>query len=178
MLKLYITDLQAYNESSLVGRWVSLPKMQQELQEDIKGILECGEIDTGSSNHEEWFITDYKWEDISLFDIDEYQDIFKLNEQLQSLEDLQTYQLKSISYLIDDGIATDINDAIDKLDDVVIHENQTMKDVAYNFIQEYYDIEKLPFILSTHIDYEAVGRDMYINGNYTEKGADIFEYMG
>ena len=178
MLNLYITDLKAYNENSLVGRWVSLPKIEQELVLDVKGILECGETSTGSSNHEEWFITDYEWDEISLFDVDEYADIYKLNHQLQLLEELQTYELKSIAYLIDAGIAISIEDALEKLDDVVIHEEQTMIDVAYNFIHEYYDIDKQPYLLRTHIDYEGIARDMELEGNYTTMGSDTFEYIG
>lgn len=177
MLKIYLTDLSAYNAGSLVGRWIEVPLDEEELSTEVQEILSKGASVVGGYNHEEWFITDYEWEDISLFDIEEYQDIYKLNEQLQLLNDLESYQLKSVSYLLGNGISNDIEDAINKLDDVVIHENQTMKDVAYNFIQEYYDIDSLPFILSSHIDYDALAHDMQIECNYTVQGSDVFEYL-
>ena len=63
MLKVYITDLAAYNSGYLIGEWVTLPIEREELTNGIQQILQLGCVDCGNSEtHEEWFITDYDWE--------------------------------------------------------------------------------------------------------------------
>ena len=43
MLKIYITDLAAYNKGFLIGEWVSLPTEEKELNFKIASILKQGE---------------------------------------------------------------------------------------------------------------------------------------
>ena len=63
MLKVYITDLAAYNSRVLVEEWVSLP-MEEELSLKIKSILKAGEDECGNyEEHEEYFITDYEFDE-------------------------------------------------------------------------------------------------------------------
>lgn len=77
MLEVYITDLSAYNQGYLLGEWVTLPLEAEQLAKKIEGILYCGSslcfMENGYyEKHEEYFVTDYEWSDIDLFDIDEY----------------------------------------------------------------------------------------------------------
>ena len=98
-MKVYITDLASYNNGNLVGEWVSLPMDGEALETKINEILERGsEIDGYGEIHEEYFITDFECE---IFDIDEYTDVFKLNEQAQELEDLSDYEKSAVSFLLE-----------------------------------------------------------------------------
>ena len=103
MLKIYLTDLSAYNKGYLFGEWISLPC--DNLEEQLSKILRAGEalcfLECGYyEKHEEYFITDWEWEDVELFEINEYEDIFKLNETLFRLTSYSNYQLKAIRFLL------------------------------------------------------------------------------
>lgn len=178
MLEVFITDLAAYNEGNLVGRWFKLPVSEEKLSQAISEVLAEGEEVCGTTNHEEYFLTDWEWEDHELFDIGEYSSLYEVNEQLKQLEDKTEYELKAIAFLLSEGIVTDIEDAIAKADDVRIYENQTMEDIAYDLIQECYNIHELSPLIANHIDYEGIGRELEYGGNYYEIGNDIYEYVG
>ena len=179
MLKVYITDLASYNSGALIGEWVSLPCEVEELTSAINGILTIGAIAVGDSIHEEWFITDFDWDDVDLFSIEEYEDIYKLNSNLQLIEDATTTNLKAIKFLLENGIATDIEDAVSKSDDVIIHELTDMTSIAYDLMEELYGVDyKLPSLIANNIDYEAIGRELELDGNYFVIDDDVYEYVG
>ena len=182
MLKIYITDLAAYNKGFLIGDWISLPISDDELSEAINKIIRGGEaicaIEYAYEKHEEYFITDWEWEEeIELLDVEEYSNPYTLNKQLQLIEEHGAEDcLKELSFLLSQGYATDVNDALEKLDNVILHENQSMTDVAYELIQECYNLDSIPSIVANYINYEAVARDLEIEGNYTVINADVIEY--
>ncbi len=177
MLNIYLTDLAAYNSGYLIGKWISLPMDSNELQEQIKEVLTLGEAETKES-HEEWFITDYEWQNIDLWSIEEYEDIFELNDNLDLLKDCSTTQLKAIRFLLTEQITLDVEDAFYRSDDVIIHESTSMEDIAYELMQESYGVDKLPTIISNNIDYYSIGQDLELDGNYTVIDADVYEYIG
>ena len=178
MLKVYITDLASYNSGALIGEWFSLPCDEEELTLKIKQILTLGAKAVGDRYHEEWFITDYEWEDVNLFAVEEYEDIYKLNSNLGLIEDATSHNLKAIKFLLENGMATDVEDAVSKSGDVIIHENQNMEDMAYELMEELYGVDKLPSIISNNINYESIARDLEIDGNYFVIDDDIYEYVG
>ena len=181
MLKIYLTDLSAYNKGYLFGEWISLPC--DNLEEQLSKILRAGEamcfIEEGYFElHEEYFITDWEWEDVELFEINEYEDIFKLNETLFRLTSYSNYQLKAIRFLLLEQIVKTIDDALDKADDVIIYENQTLSDIAFDIVNESYELDKLPTLITAHIDYEGIARDLELDGNFTIIDNDVYEYHG
>jgi antirestriction protein len=178
MLDIFLTDLQSYNEGDLVGTWLTLPCKEYELNLALNTILCEGEVISGSEDHEEYFITDWDWNELHLFEIDEYEDIYTLNSSLQQLETLPSYQLKAISFLLSESITLDIEDAINRSEDVIIHEAQSLEDVAYHLIQECYNIHELSPLIANHIDYEGIARELEYDGNYTELVGDVYEYIG
>lgn len=178
MLKVYITDLASYNSGALIGEWFSLPCDEEELTLKIKQILTLGAKAVGDTIHEELFITDYDWEDVNLFAVDEYEDIYKLNSNLGLIEDATSHNLKAIKFLLENGMATNVEDAVTKSDDVIIHELTDMTSIAYDLMEELYGVDKLPSIISNNIDYEAIGRDLEIDGNYFVIDDDVYEYVG
>ena len=75
-MKAFITNLGKYNEGELVGKWISLPISEEELEEVLK---EIGIND----EYEEYFFTDYEIDaDIRL---GEYESIETLNELAEKL---------------------------------------------------------------------------------------------
>lgn len=181
MLKIYLTDLAAYNKGYLFGEWISLPCSN--LDETLSKILRAGEalsyLECGYfEKHEEYFITDWEWEDVELFEINEYENIFSLNETLFRLEEFNQSDLKAIAFLLSEQIASNLEDAISKADDVIIYENQTLSDVAFDLVNDCYDLVKLPSLIANHIDYDAIARDLELEGNFTVIGNDVYEYCG
>ncbi|WP_193315039.1 antirestriction protein ArdA [Poseidonibacter ostreae] len=183
MLKVYITDLSCYNKGFLIGEWISLPMSDDELSESIDKILLGGEaicaIEYGYEKHEEYFITDWEWEDIEMFKIEEYSNVFTLNKQLQLIEDQASNKQKEIAFLLNEGYANNVEDALCKVDDVIVYENQSMKDIAFNLMDELYGVDyKLPPIIANNIDYDGIAYELEISGNYTIVLDDIIEYIG
>mgnify|MGYP000594870433 CR=1 FL=1 len=178
MLKVYITDLAAFNSGVLVGKWITLPLTDQELNTVISEVLSEGETAVDGENHEEWFITDYEWEDIDLFSIDEYENIFELSNKLEALQYLTDENLKAVKFILDEQFTYDIEDAILRADDVTIHEDQCLVDIAYDLMEESYGIDKLPSIISSNIDYEGIASELDMSGTYWEIDNDVYEYIG
>lgn len=179
MLNIYLTDLQAYNEGHLVGKWITLPLTPFELSQAISEVLNEGEFYSGTDNHEEYFITDWDYANFEFNDIEEYTDVYKLNEELQELRFKTDSELKAIEFLLQHQLALDIEDAISKVDDVRVYENQSMEDVAFDLIQELYDADvQLPSIIANNIDYEGIARELEYDNTYYEVGNDVFEYIG
>lgn len=181
MLHIFLTDLAAYNKGYLYGKWITLPC--DNLQEEVESILKAGEElclrkCSYYEEHEEWFITDYEWKNVALFDIDEYSDIYKLNQEMNLLDGLDKDTLKAIAFLLQQNIVTTLDDALNGVDDVIVHSGQTLTDVAYELIQECYEVDKLPSIISNNIDYKAIANELRHDGRYFEQQFDVIEYIG
>jgi antirestriction protein len=178
MLQVYLTDLAAYNAGSLVGRWVQLPVTGFELSQAISEVLTEGEQLTGEENHEEWFITDYEWDNIDLKEIEEYEDIYHLNDELKLLVDLDKDKLKAVKFLLGEGITVDIEDAVSRAEDVTIHHNYSMEDIAHDLIKSCYNLKDIPDLIANNIDYDGIARDLEHDGIYWEIDGDVYEYIG
>ena len=173
MIKIYLTDLAAYNNGFLVGKWIELPMEETELNEKLQNILKrggeiCNEI------HEEYFITDFESD---ILNIDEYLNIYDLNNKAQKLSELNDYELKIAKFLLNECLVSNIEEAIENIENVTLYENQTMQDLAYELVEELYYTDSLPALISSHIDYEGIARDLEMEGRYYEIEGDIYEYI-
>ena len=176
MLEIYLSDLQSYNEGHLVGKWIKLPLTPFELSQALSEVLTEGESISGSEDHEEYFITDWEWSSHEFYDIDEYHNIYQLNEELQDLQYKPEHELKAIAFLLQNQLATDVADAISKADDVHVYENQTMEDIAYDLMQDCYQADLLPSIIANNINYEGIAKELEYDGTYYEVGSDVYQY--
>lgn len=174
-MEIYITDLAAYNAGHLIGEWVALPMDEDDLKAKITEILSTGAKVCGDGEHEELFITDYECQFMRL---NEYDNIEKLNEIAEAVDGLQEHELKAIRFLMDNNLVNDLEEAIERYENVIIHEDATMEDLAYEFVNECYNLDSLPSIIANNIDYEAIGREMEMDGRYFEEDGDIYEYLG
>lgn len=172
MLDVFITDLAAYNNGYLIGEWVSLPLDTAKLTYKIREILVEGQLQCKSTqHHEEWFITDYEWaEGTSLFTVDEYADVFALNDIVEELSLLGDYELLQVQYLLYEGY--EIRYSLDNHDDVTIYDyrsSSSFKDVYELLAEDLVDegcFGEIPANLIHYIDYSAIGRDLSFD--YTE----------
>jgi len=176
-MRVFITDLEAYNNGELVGGWYNLPMDEDLLAESIEDVLREGKnICNDTHYHEEYFITDYECD---YMEIGEYDNLNKLNEIAEAMEDIDEDGVKAINFLMDNHLVKDIYEAIESYEDNVrIYEDSTMEDIAYDFIEQCYNLDDIPSIISNNIDYEQIGRELEIGGCFYKVGSDIYEYIG
>ena len=153
--RIFLTDLAAYNEGKLIGKWIDLPC--DNLNEELQNILQ--------RDNEEYFITD--WES-DVLEIGEYSDIFLLNAQAEQTELLDESDKKKIKYLIDYNGAT-FEEAIEIYEDVELYEDMNMIELAEMFIDETWEV---PEHLVNYIDTDKFAYDL--SYDYTEIDNDVF----
>ena len=164
-MKIFITNLAKYNEGILTGEWVSLPMDEMKLQSKINNIL-------GSC--EEFFISDYETPII----IGEYDNISDLNEFAEKLDDIQERDevIEALSKdVLGDGYSRDeMFRILSEREYYVVNDVWTESDLAIKVEESF-----LPFDYqaaetagaSGYIDWDAVGRDMIMDGwNITGRG--------
>ena len=162
-MELYITDLQSYNEGHLVGKWIKLPLTAFELSQAISEVLNEGEFECDSEDHEEIFITDYESELL----IGEYDDIYRLNELAEAIDNFSDDDLLKLKFLshegynerecIDNGLDTYEVDIYDYRSDTSF--TDTFELLAQDFIDEGL-FGEIPKSLVYYIDYSAIARDL------------------
>jgi hypothetical protein len=148
---------------------------EDDLKVKIDEILSIGAEACGDDNHDEIFLTDYECD---FMEIGEYDNSFKLNEIAEQADGLNDHEVRMVSFLLRNGLVSNFEEALEKYEDVIIHENSTMQDVAYDFIDGFYNLKDLPPIIANAIDYEKIGRELSYNGRYFEEDGDIYEYFG
>jgi len=176
-MRIYITDLEAYNNGHLVGSWYELPMSKEELMKAIQNELQKGQqVCEHTHAHEEYFISDFECDYMK---IGEYDRLDELNEIAQKMEELDKNEKIAVKMLLENYIVNSIDEAIKNLENMICTGGNSMEDIAYNYIEESGLLQKIPENLLGYFDYEALGRDMEINGSYFGDDEGIFwEYIG
>lgn len=175
-MKIFITDLEAYNNGFLVGNWYTLPMTNDELAEAIENELHNGRnLCKHTHHHEEYFISDYE---CSYMKIEEYSDIYKLNEIAQQIESWDENDTMKFEILVSEGYSLDeiMANGIDYYEiEIFDFRNAKRLTCAYEQLAEQFVDEGLfgniPIALQSYIDYEAISRDLRYD--YSEYDTDI-----
>ena len=157
-IRLWIGNLGKYNEGELIGEWFDLPCDMEEVAERI-GLNE---------EYEEWQINDFET-NISGLSIHHYDNVEKLNEFAEQLEQLEDHELVIANAYIQEFGIDEFMSNIDSFSDdaIVFHDCNDMSDVAYQWYEESGQLAELEkYINSSYIDFEAIGRDMAFDGTY------------
>lgn len=155
MLKIFITSLQAYNNGELKGEWVSLPN------DNIEEI--CNKIKV--NEYDELFITDFDT-DLNI-QINEFDNIEKLNKLAEQIEELDEYELLGLNAYLENG--ENVEDAIEHATDIIVYDNcSSMEDVAYQYAEESGLIDEIPENLQCYFDYKKLARDMEIENTFID----------
>jgi len=174
-MDVFLTDMASFH-SYLIGERISLPLEEDELRRTIKRILKRGEeaCDNGSI-HEEYFLTD--WEGEEFFQVGEYTNVYELNKEVAYFEelDLDDSQKKCVSFLMSENIVSNLDEALEKYGDVLIYEDMSFLDLAYEIIDEQGILEGQSQFVSNYFDYEAFASDLELD-QYTAIDGDIFYY--
>lgn len=166
MIRVYVGNLGAYNRDFMIGKWIELPMEDEDLRKSISSIL--------SPVDEEYAIFD---SECDFFKISEYDDIFKINEKAQLLEDLKEYELKELKAISE--YIPNFNEALDILKSqnyTYIADVSNEKELGEYVVSNGLFGISIPEALSNYIDYESIGRDWANDYNFTDDGGAICLY--
>lgn len=158
----FLTDLAAYNSGQLAGKWVYLNELSslEELQEVVSKFQEQRGI-------EEWFCSDTNF----LPDLGECPNLEKMwfvhSQYEEHGQDLVNAFLDCYG--------------LDDLTENVIAEHfqgefESLEEYAENLFEEMGVLKGVPEIVSRHIDFESVSRDLQYGGDitYSRQGGKYF----
>ena len=158
MIKIFISNLKEYNNGKIIGEWVSLPC--EGLEEVLNKISNNG--------NDELFISDYET-DISNLKISEYDDILQLNEIAEEIDNLSDDEVIALQAYLEQY--NDIEQALEEVRQGnyrIYYNCDNMEDVAYQVVNDCGLLDGAPEELKVYFDYEAYGRDLSINGTFTQ----------
>ncbi|EOZ5987589.1 antirestriction protein ArdA [Enterococcus faecium] len=164
-MQVYISNLGKYNEGELVGAWFQPPISFDEVKEKI-GLNE---------QYEEYAIHDYELP----FEIDEYTPISEINRLCALVETIEETPIYKDLHEIQGMWFSSLEELIEHKDDIIYYSDcDSMEDVAAYYIEETGQLGEIPSNLQNYIDYQALGRDMEIEGNFLVTSHGVFEYVG
>jgi len=168
--KIAVEDWGLYNEGILCCKWWDSNASYEEIETYYK--LKRKYLASSCDPDEvELFIADYE----TPFKCSEHDNIEDILDRLNELYALDDDDITKLTFLMEHQ-GLDFDEALHNYDDVVIYENSTMEDIAIEFVDSCYNLEDMMGSLSRYFDYEALGRDMEIEGNFTNINGDIYEY--
>lgn len=153
-IRLYIADLDAYNNGRLKGEWVDLPLDEDELTRIVHKHSHNGQQDHA--------IHDYE----APFRVEEFSNPWEINEFAQALADVN--EREDVIEIILRGMDSR-EDALRVLQNGayrVWDQCDTMKDVASAVIDEGDQLDTMPEFLQQFFDYEEYGRYLAMEGTF------------
>ena len=157
-MRVYVANLGKYNEGELVGAWFEPPIDYDEMAERI-GL---------NSRYEEYAIHVSELP----FDIDEYTSIEEVNRLCEMVSDLPEYIQDNLKEL--QGYFSSIEELCDHQDDIIYYPGcEDMTGVARFMVED--GALEVPEHLLDYFDYEAYGRDLYLEGNFVITRDGVFE---
>lgn len=170
-IKVALTNLGKYNEGELSYVWLDLPASDEELTKALEAI----EV-APNSEYEEYFITDYE----APFQIGEYESLTKLNEMAEEMDELSGEELSIIEAYMEE-VNNDYEEAMETINGgeySIYHECSNMAEVAMAMVDEglFGEFDERD-TLHRYIDYDALGRDLNIEGTYVYVKGDYVEFQ-
>lgn len=162
-MQVYIANLGKYNEGELVGAWFAPPIDIEEMEGKI-GL---------NGEYEEYSIHDYELP----FEISEYTPISEINRLCEMIMELEGSPILDELKEIQGMWFSSLEELLEHVDDIICYSDcDSMEDIARYYVKETGQLGEVPSHLQNYIDYEALGRDMEIEGNYLVTSHGVFEY--
>ena len=147
--RIYAACLAAYNNGCLHGRWIDATQEPDDIQTEISEMLAASPI----SDAEEWAIHDY--EGFEGARLEEYSGIEKAHALALFIVERGELGAKLLEH-----VGGDLEQAEAAFGDYA-GEHESLADFAREITEETSDI---PPTLANYIDYDAIARDLELNG--------------
>lgn len=183
----YVANLGKYNEGEILGEWVGFP-LEDEAREELlirlklahrddSGELVSGYQDSTGAIYEEYIILDYDTdEEFPTDKLGEYESLAELNDHAERFAAFDDCEKLAFRAAVEEFCK--LEEAFEKVEngDYRVYYNcDSMADVAEQYADETGMLGEIPDYLRYYFDFEALGRDMeiegtyvYIDGNYVE----------
>jgi antirestriction protein len=150
-IQIYVACLAAYNNGYLHGQWIDLDQPLDDVWEAIRTMLKTSPI----PDAEEWAIHDY--EGFEGYDLGEY-------EGIENAHALARFILEhgELGGLMLNHMSGDLTLAQSAIEDNYQGKYTSLADYAEELTT---DTTEIPQHLAYYIDYEAMARDMQLNGD-------------
>lgn len=148
--RIYVACLAAYNAGHLHGCWIDAIQDAEDIQDDINAMLKGSPI----PDAEEYAIHDY--ENFANVRIHEFSGIDEVAQLAAFIDERGTLGAAVLAHC-----DNDLDRAEAAFDDYV-GEHRSLADFAQELTE---DTTEIPRSLAGYIDYEAMARDMEINGD-------------
>ena len=170
MFRIYLTNLGKYNEGELVGKWVDLPC--DDFTAELAKIGVSNEPDKYGRYYEEYFITDYE-SDVYGLRVGEYDNLEELNALAEAIEENEA----AAAVLVEHGYTTadEIREHIDYVTYICEAGFNSDYELGYYYATEYGYLNDIPEYLQDYFDFEAFGRNIRLEGKFTEIDGSIYE---
>jgi antirestriction protein len=146
--KIYVVNLNSYNNMKTQGRWYDLPVDFRQIQRDLLLDEEHGE---------EFAIHDF--ENFYGYKVGEYSSIKELNKYAEKLE-----EISDLDHLKEFLEVYSIDDIIDNRDDLDFVEAGDDEDLAQELIEQMGGVETLSVeTLQRYFNFASYGRDLAIS---------------
>ena len=173
-MKIAVEEWELYNNGILLCKWFDTEADTQE--EVAEYVAQAKAVHNLNSNDLEMFIADVEDDATGLIKGDE--SLCYAYEVTQKIIDLKEHERTALKLMLQNGVVNDVDEAIEHLEDMICTCERKMEDVAYNYIHDTGLLANLEERLQCYFDYEALGRDMEINGTYLEDEEGIlWEYV-
>ncbi|EPC90448.1 antirestriction protein ArdA [Lacticaseibacillus paracasei] len=162
-VRVFIVNLDYYNQGKPTGKWFTPPLYPDAIAEQLEL----------KNDSEEYAIHDYE----APFEIDRFDSIDEINRKYAALERLEEYDFGAdVSALIGEWFR-DIEELAENTEDIVIYKGVSdMAELAQDAVESGAVFGDLPDQVIAYLDFEALGRDMEIEGNYLVTNSAIYEY--
>lgn len=103
----------------------------------------------------------------------------KTNEFAERMEALSKQEQEYVKLIMEEWLDNlqEALDIIESGDYIVWYDCNSMADVAYSYMEESGMLHNVPSSIANYFDYEALGRDMDIEGTYLEGDGYYLEIL-
>lgn len=149
-IRIYVTDLAAYNAGILYGLWIDAAQPLEGIQNQVEKMLKASPV----QGAEEYAIHDY--EGFGGYALGEYEGLDAAHEIVAFIEEYPKFGGELLNHF------ADIDEARRVADEEYCGCCSSLADYAQELTEE---TVQVPESLAYYIDYQAMGRDMELNGD-------------
>jgi hypothetical protein len=161
-IRVWLGHLGSYNSGSLLGRWIDLPKSDEEMNEIYNELM--AQAARKGEYGDEFDVFDLE---VNIHGV--YKDLSRLglrelNELAERLESMKDYEVEALSLVMQ--VVDTVPEAIQAIDEgkcLILSDVENLEDLGRRHVEEFNSLE-IPEALEFYINYEAYGRQLDLTG--------------